>query len=372
MKYKEINKDLKIPAIGQGTAGLEDYLSKNLKDKIIKSLRFGIDLGMNFIDTAEIYGSGQCEEIVGETIKGIRNKVFIATKFSPEHNSYSDILKAAEGSLKRLKTDYIDLYQIHWPNPKIPIKETMQAMEKLVEQGKIRHIGVSNFYLGQLKEAQESLIDNRIFSLQVEYNLFDRSIENNVLPYCEKEKIAIIAYSPLNQGRTISNEKNKLERLEKITRKYRKTHSQIALNWLINHQNVIAIPKSINEKHIIENASSADFKLSKEDFNEISKLYDEKPIFVEIDKINVSAKGQNNRKVYQTLKQAFDNKLNFVPSPADLGQYIQDHQEEDIKPVRLILNEKGGFNRNSEYSLVEGRGRYWAWVIAHKCKISIP
>ena len=134
---------------------------------------------------------------------------------------------------------------------------------------------------------------------------------------------------------------------------------------MTKHQSMIAIPKSINEKHIIENASSTDFKLSKEDFNEISNLYDEKPIFIEIDKINVSAKGQNNRKVYQTLKQAFETKLNFVPSPADLGQYMQDHQEEDIKPVRLI-------NKNGEYSLVEGRVRYWAWVIAHNGNKPIP
>lgn len=358
MKYKRLKKtNQKVAVVGQGTMGIDD--------RDIKALKLGIELGMTFIDTAEGYGAGHSEELVGKAVKGMRNKVFISTKFSPEHSSYNNVLRAAEGSLKRLKTDYIDLYHVHWPNPSVSIEETMQAMEKLVSQGKIRYIGVSNFSLAQLKEAQRALSQNSIFSIQMEYNLFDHFIEDEILPYCEKEQIITIAYSPLDQGRIAPDKGGKLEA---IARKYQKSISQMALNWLISHPTVIIIPKATEEKYIRENAETGDFKMSEDDFNKISELYARKPIYVPVDKIEVSTKGQGNRKVYQTVEQALANKLNFVPSPFDLGQYIRDHSQDNIKPIRLIHDKTG----KREYSLVEGRVRYWAWVIAHKGRKPIP
>lgn len=370
MQYKEIGKThTKISAIGQGCMGIGGYLSKDFHqdDNQVKALRLGIELGMTVMDTAESYGKGHSEELVGRAIKGIRDKVFIATKVSPEHLSYDALLRSAEGSLRRLKTDYIDLYQVHWPNPKIPISETMRAMERLLKEGKIRHVGVSNFSLMELKEAKEVISEDEIVSVEVEYNLFDRTIENNLLPYCESESIITIAYSPLDQGKIASGDK-RIKTLQKIANKYNRTMAQVALNWLISHPSVIAIPKSANPEHIKENAATTDFVLLDEDFREISKIFSQECFYIPVNRIRVILGGQGNRQVYQTVEEAMENKLGFVPSPMDLAQDIQ--KDEVLKPVRAIRStDKTG---KYDFDLIEGRVRYWAWVIAYNGKKSIP
>lgn len=341
---------IKLPAIGQGVGAY------TWDDSQIKVLRAGINLGMNFIDTAEGYDGGHAEEIVGKAIKGIREQVIIGTKFSPEHNSYDDVLKAVEGSLRRLKTDYIDLYQLHWPNPAVPLEETMRAMERIVKEGKARYISVGNLYLRELQEAQSALVFEKVVSLQTEYNLFDRMIENEILPFCDRNRIMLIAYSPLDQGR-IADGVARRELLERMSVKYNKTLAQIALRWLISKPSVIAIPKAKNMKHLEENASSADFDIEKLDIQEIDRIFQRLPIFVSPNRIRVSTQGQMNRAVYQTLEEARENRMGNVPSPADLAKNVV--KEEMIKPVRLI------YSNNGDYDLVEGRIRYWAWVIAY-------
>lgn len=365
MIYKKIIKD-DIPAIGQGCMGIGGYLSKDTsQDNIsIEALRQGIELGMTFIDTAEVYGDGHSEELVAEAIDGIRDHVFIATKVSPENLSYDNVIKSVKNSLKRLKTDYIDLYQIHWPNPKIRLSETMQAMEQLVDEGKIRYIGVSNFSLNYLKEAEKNLSENSIVSIQIEYNLIDRTIEDTILPYCEKKDIKVIAYSPLNQGRTL-NDKEKIKKLEIISEKYNKTMAQITLNWLISHTPVIAIPKAINIDHINDNALAADFNLSEKDFRELGNTFNQKIIYIPTDRIRIAT---GNRLVYQTIEDAIENKLGFVPSPEDLACHII--KEDILKPVRVTKNTD--ITDKYDYNLIEGRIRYWAWVIAYNGKRSIP
>ncbi len=370
MKYKTLgNTSQKIPAIGQGCMGIGGYLSRDSSqdDNQVNALKLGIELGITFIDTAEAYGNGHSEELVAKAIEGIRAKVFIATKFSPEHNAYEDVLKSAEASLRRLKTDYIDLYQVHWPNPTIPISETMRAMERLLKEGKIRYVGVSNFSLKGLKEAQAAMSEDEIVSVQVEYNLFDRAIENSILPYCKSEGMTTIAYSPLDQGKIASGDE-RIKALQKIANKYNRTIAQVALNWLISHLSVIAIPKATNPDHIKQNASSADFELLTEDFEEISKLFAQECVYVPADRIRVIIGGQGNRRVYQTIEDAIENKLGFVPSPIDLAQDIR--EGEVLKPVRVIRStDKTG---KYDYDLIEGRIRYWAWVIAYNGEKPIP
>jgi aryl-alcohol dehydrogenase-like predicted oxidoreductase len=370
MKYKKLGKtDTKIPVIGQGCMGIGGYLSQDPSQDSnqIKALRRGIELGMTFIDTAEAYGNGHSEELVGKAVKGIRDKVFVATKFSPEHNSHDDVIKSAEESLRRLKTDYIDLYQVHWPNPKIPLTETIRAMERLLKEGGIRYVGVSNFSLKELREAQATISEGEIVSVQNEYNLSDRSIENSILPYSESEGITTIAYSPLDQGKIASGDK-KIKALRMIAHKYDRTTAQVALNWLISHPSVIVIPKATNLRHINENASAADFELSDEDFKEISETFAQECVYVPVDRIRVIISSQGNRQVYQTVEEAVENKLGFVPSPVDLAQDVR--QGEVLKPVRLVAStDKTG---KYDYDLIEGRIRYWAWVIAHNGKVPIP
>lgn len=370
MRYKTLGKTVqKISAIGQGCMGIGDYLCKDtLSDiKQIKMLRLGIQLGMTFIDTAEGYGSGHSEELVGEAIKGQRDNVFIATKFSQKNNSYHDVIRSVEGSLHRLKVDCIDLYQVHWPNPAIPVSKTMKAMEHLVKEGKIKYIGVSNFLLKELREAELALSDNIIVSVQAEYNLFDRTIENKLLPYCENNNITIIAYSPLDNGR-IAADDEKIKLLKTIGNKYGKTMHQIVLNWLITRSSVIAIPKSTNPEHIKENAAAADFELLDEDFKEISKMFTQECVYIPVNRIHAAIGSQENRKVYQTIEEAIENKLKFVPSPVDLARSIL--KEGILKPVKVVQNtSKIG---KYDYNLIEGRIRYWAWVIAYNGKKPIP
>lgn len=230
----------------------------------------GVSLGAYLLDTAEMYGT---EPVVGKAIEGIRDKVFLATKVSPSHLHYDDVIKAAEASLRRLNIKTIDLYQVHWPNPKIPIKETMRAMEELVDKGKIRFIGVSNFSVRELKEAQEALSSQEIVSNQVEYSLYDRSIETDLLPYCAAQKITVIAYSPVARGKIFSGREERLKLLDQVASKYGKTRAQAALNWLIKDENVVAIPKADRVEHVRDNCGASDWRLSEEDHRKISDAF---------------------------------------------------------------------------------------------------
>ncbi len=253
----------KVSVIGQGTWGLGGYETRDDSndEEAVEALQLGIKQGMMFIDTAEIYGDGHSEELVGKAIESMRSDVFIATKIWPNHFSYDDVLKAAKASIHRLRITSIDLYQLHWPNPQIPIQETMKAMEKLVDTGTIRYIGVSNFSVEQLQEAQAALSQNELVSNQVEYNLLERGIEQDLLPYCQKEKITVMAYRPLERGRLITETNSKFRLLDEFASKYDKSRAQIALNWLISKENVMAIPKAIKRKHIIDNSDAAKWSL---------------------------------------------------------------------------------------------------------------
>src|SRR5438094_9424133 len=192
-----------IPVVGLGTWGIGGEMGSEVSrdDAGIQALRLGLDLEMKFIDTAEMYGGGHSEEVVARALEGRRDSVFVASKVSPRHFAYDDVLAAAGRSLKRLGLKQMDLYQLHWPNPRIPISETMRAMEKLVNDGIIRHIGVSNFSVEQTKEAQQSVSHETVVSNQVEFNLIDRRVEAGILQYCQKEGLTMIASSPLGQGR---------------------------------------------------------------------------------------------------------------------------------------------------------------------------
>ena len=223
MELKELGKTgLKVPEIGLGTwrysGGVEPLLR-------------GISLGATLIDTAEMYST---EGVVGEADRGQRDQVFIATKVLGSHLGYDDAIKAANNSLRRLGMDYIDLYQIHWPSSSVPIGETMRAMEELVDMGKVRFIGVSNFSARELQEAQAATRKYEIVSNQVLYNLFDRDIERSTLPYCQKNNITTIAYTPLASGgvssRPLLKRRQATATLESIAQETGKSMSQIALN----------------------------------------------------------------------------------------------------------------------------------------------
>jgi len=369
MKYSYLVPSERISSIGQGCMGIggEFLRDESKAEEHVHALEVGIDLGLTFLDTAEIYSDGYSEELIGRVAKGKRDKLFIATKFSPENSSYQGVLRAAEGSLRRLQTDYIDLYQIHWPNPTIPIEETMSAMEKLVDEGKVHYIGVSNFSKREMIAAQSSMNENRIVTNQLEYNLFDRFIEQDILLHCRKEKSLVIAYSPLDKGRTTDGDlRRKL--LQELSNKYEKTPSQIALNWLISQPSVVVIPKSTNLEHIRQNAEAAGFEISDEDKLRIDEVCTAMPIYISPQEIRVSVSGEGGRSVYQTVEEARANLLRLSPSPLELAEFIR--QAEPTKPVRVIpsIDTSDGYT----YDLVEGRLRYWAWVLAFNGEKPVP
>jgi diketogulonate reductase-like aldo/keto reductase len=273
MEYREFGwTGVKVSSIGVGTYydPLFIIMSRLLnyqrgRDKKLAALQEGLKLGITIVDTAEIY---QTEDIVAEAIEGYkRDDLFIMTKVSRNHLGYKNVLKAAENSLKRLKCSYIDLYQIHWPNPRVPIEETMKAMEMLVEDGKVRFLGVSNFSLEQMRKAEEALSKNKLASNQVEYNLKERRIETNLLPYCEEKDIVILPYRPIAHGALTTPEGKLKAVMDEISQKHDgKTPAQIALNWLMTKSKVMfPIPRASRPERILENVEAVGWQLTAED-----------------------------------------------------------------------------------------------------------
>jgi len=373
MIYKKLgNKQVEIPAIGQGTTGAGSYSNFNPETvkKRIQVLSHGIDLGMAYLDTAELYGGGLGEEIVGEVIKGRRDKIFVASKFNPKTNVFDSVVNSVEGSLKRMRTNYIDLYQIHWPNPLIPISETMKALSILVDQGKIRYIGVSNFSLEEFREAQSSLTKETIVSNQVEYNLLDRSVENYFLPFCEKNGVTLIAYSSLNQGRFLLGEKQK-EVLNNLSMKYSRTIPQIILRWLISHKPVIAISQSKSISHTKENALSTEFDLEEEDILEINGVY--KQPYIEVPSNRIRLNVSENVPIYMSMKEALDNHLDLIPSPLVLSKIML--KRKHMKPIRLVPTKDASSKYDydiDDYDIRDNVKKYWAWIIAYGNEANIP
>lgn len=254
-----------ICQLGQGTWNMGD--DPSAKSEEIKTLRTGIDLGMRLIDTAEMYGNGRSELLVGEAIEKIREDVFLVSKVLPSNASSEGVVKACENSLKRLKTDYLDLYLLHWEG-RYPLEETIVAFEKLKKSGKIKHWGVSNFDT----DLMESLFDNQNGNLcatdQVLYNLSRRGPEFDLLPWCKKHHLPVMAYSPIEQSRLLSN-----EILARIAEKHNATASQIALAWILQNQHIIPIPKASTVEHVKDNFRSLEVQLTEEDNEMLDKVF---------------------------------------------------------------------------------------------------
>ena len=264
---------LNVPVIGMGTWMIEGR-SRDAERRAIEALHLGLDLGMNHIDTAEMYGNGRVEELVAEAVDGQREKVFLVSKVLPSNASYEGTLKACERSLKRLKTDFIDLYLLHWPSSQHPIEETMRAMERLVDEGMIKFIGVSNFDVEQLREAQKALVKHRIACNQVLYHLAYRGIERELLPYCTENGIAIVGYSPFGHGNFLSSLSRGGKMLAEIAKRQNRTVRQVALNFLTRDSNLFTIPKAGNPDHIRDNSGAVgNWKLTDEDIAAIDRTF---------------------------------------------------------------------------------------------------
>jgi diketogulonate reductase-like aldo/keto reductase len=263
--------DVEVPVIGQGTWMIEgDIETERLA---VEALRLGLDLGLTHIDTAEMYGNGHVEELVAEAIAGRRDEVFLVSKVLPSNASYEGTLRACKRILKRLKTDWLDLYLLHWPSSSIPIEETMRAMEKLVEEGLVRFIGVSNFDLEELKEAEDSLRNERMMCNQVLYHLGYRGIERRLLPYCTKQGIAIVGYAPFGHGNFPSPQSAGGRVLTDIAERHGRTPRQVALNFLTRNRCVFTIPKNSRPERARENSGGVEWQLTEDEIEAINQAF---------------------------------------------------------------------------------------------------
>jgi len=268
MHKRSFGRNQKVSAVGQGTWKTEQDDRKSA----IAAIHKGLDLGMTHVDTAEMYGSGTVEELVGEAIAGRREQVFLVSKVLPQHASYEGTLKACEKSLKRLGTDRLDSYLLHWPGSH-PLAETIRAFEELVRTGKIVSWGVSNFDVRDLEEALAIAGANKIACNQVLYHLEERGIEHAVLPWCERHGVAIVAYSPFGAGAFPSERSARGQVLGEIARAYSATRHQVALAFLLRVPSVLAIPKAARVAHAIENAAAADLSLTSDELRRIDEAF---------------------------------------------------------------------------------------------------
>jgi diketogulonate reductase-like aldo/keto reductase len=271
MKYETL-PSLKLPKIGFGTwkIGGNSTPNKAVDSKSLAALRFALEIGYTHFDTAEMYASGHSEELLGQAVKASslkREDVFITSKVIPSHLKYDDVLTACEGSLRNLNMDYIDLYLIHWPQEGNKYEDTFKALNKLVRDGKVKHLGVSNFNITLLEQAQK-LSETPIITNQVPFSISDRSyVKNGVLEYCQKNDILLTAYEPVNQGNLNSNAV-----IEAIAKAHNATIFQIALAWVISYKRVITIPMSFNPQHIQENFDAGDIELSADEIEKLNGL----------------------------------------------------------------------------------------------------
>lgn len=271
MNY-ETAHNLSLPKIGFGTWQIGGGSSANpkLDGASLTAIRAALEIGYTHFDTAEMYGAGHAEELLGQAIRELRvnrESLFITSKVLPSHLQYEQVLRACENSLRRLQQmDYIDLYLIHWPQMGMRLEDTFRALNKLVRDGKVKHLGVSNFNLKLLKESQ-SFSETPILTNQVPYSLSDRSyVKNGVLEYCRQNDVLLTAYEPLDKGNLRAT-----HALDAVARTHRATIFQIALAWLIHQPCVITIPMSLNPQHIRENFDAADIELSDEEMALLTK-----------------------------------------------------------------------------------------------------
>ncbi|HTL90381.1 MAG TPA: aldo/keto reductase [Leptolyngbya sp.] len=265
MRTLTLSSGQDIPVLGLGTWQMGES-AKHHQDEV-KALRRGLDLGVTLIDTAEMYGEGGAEKVVAEAIAGRRSEVFLVSKVYPHNASRQGTIAACDRSLKRLNTDALDLYLLHWRGA-VPLQETLEALRTLQESGKIRSYGVSNFDPEDMKEAIAIQNGKAIVTNQVLYNLMRRGIEWELLPWCRQHQIPIMAYSPVEQGRLLQN-----QTLKKLAQQRGVSPAQLAIAWLLQQKNVIVIPKASRIDHVEQNRAALDLKLNADELAALDRAF---------------------------------------------------------------------------------------------------
>ena len=265
MRYLHLPSGAPLPVLGLGTWRMGERDSSGAE--IVAALRLGIDLGMTLIDTAEMYGEGGAEELVGKAIAGRRSDIFVVSKFYPYNASRHRMIAACDRSLQRLGTDYLDLFLLHWRGD-TPLAETLAGFHDLLQAGKIRHYGVSNFDRADLAEWADLTGACALAANQVLYNLSRRGIEWDVLPWCRERQIPVMAYAPFDQGRLPSR-----RALKRVASRRGVGPAQIALAWLLHQDGIVAIPKAARPEHVRENRAALDLELTQSELTELDRAF---------------------------------------------------------------------------------------------------
>ena len=258
-----------VPIVGQGTWNMP--VRGERAEEAKRAIRRGVELGMVHLDTAEMYGDGASERLLGEAIAGLpRERLFLVSKVLPSNATYDGTIRACEAALRRMRTDYLDCYLLHWRGS-VPLGETMRALERLVLDGKTRSLGVSNFEVDDLEEAQAALESVPIACNQVLYHLGERTIETHELPYCRERGIAVVAYTPFGRGDW--TDRPGAHALERVARKHGATTRQVVLAFLTRADGTFTIPKAATIPHVEENAGAGDVRLDDADVAEIDAAF---------------------------------------------------------------------------------------------------
>ncbi|MES2152402.1 MAG: aldo/keto reductase [Pseudomonadota bacterium] len=268
MKQVELASGRRLPALGQGTWNMGEDAA--MRQREIESLQLGFDLGLTVVDTAEMYADGGAEEVVGAAIAGRREQVFVVSKFYPHHADLRGMRAACERSLKRLGSDRIDLYLLHWRGA-VPLAETLDGLVRLQREGKIVEYGVSNFDLDDMRETAGLAGGARVALNQVLYNLAQRGPEWDLLPWCRAHGIPLMAYSPLESGGAERARLLATPELQQVARRHGATPAQVALAWLLRDDGVMAIPKAADAGHVRANRAALDMVLTKDDLAELDR-----------------------------------------------------------------------------------------------------
>ena len=265
MKIVTLPSGEKIPALGQGTWYMGDKAETHAEE--VATLQLGLDLGLKLIDTAEMYGEGKAEELIGQAIAGRRDQAFLVSKVYPHNASRKGTIAACERSLRRMRTDHIDLYLLHWRG-NIPFNETLEGFSALQKAGKIRYFGVSNMDLDDMRELFSLSGGEAVATNQLLYNLTRRGIEWDLLPWLREKRIPVMAYSPIEQGRLVANRK-----LTDFAKRHGMTPAKAALAWLLAHDDTIVIPKTSHREHLRENLAALEIRLTTAQLAELDQLF---------------------------------------------------------------------------------------------------
>ena len=333
--------------------------------KYINLISVAYEMGIRVIDTAEVYGAGLAEEIIGLLPSSINKDLFLMTKFSAENSEPKKIEETLNASLKRLRREYIEVYQPHWPNTDVKVEDLATALLKLVEKGKVKHIGLSNFSTNDYKKANAILGDKKVDFIQAEYGPLERTIESELLPEVIQNHSILVGYSPFRNGSIFDENNKNHQKLTDMAEKYSATISQIILAWVLRSGSVISIPKASSKKRIVENFNALNLTVSALDLENISKMFEIHMEMVDMKLIDIGSDG--DRKIYLSLQEAIQNSHNLVPGPMDIAKEIEMNNGTLAKPIKIKRNKESG-----RYTLIEGRVKFWGWMILYGIESKVP